>query len=68
MLDLLEEILLGGHAGRRTVADAYGEVAPLEQGFEERVALWQLYPLLVHLKLFGGSYLGRVAEVVSRYV
>ena len=65
-MDLAMMKLFGGFSAR--VFDAYGEVAPLEQGFEERVALWQLYPLLVHLKLFGGSYLGRVAEVVSRYV
>jgi fructosamine-3-kinase len=35
---------------------AYEEVAPLAAGHEDRVALWQLFPLLVHAVLFGGGY------------
>jgi fructosamine-3-kinase len=45
--------------------DAYREVRPLQDGWEERVALFQLYPLLVHAVLFGGAYRSR-AEVVAR--
>lgn len=65
-MDLAMMKLFGGFSAR--VFDAYREVAPFEQDFGDRVALWQLYPLLVHLNLFGGSYLGRVAEVITRYV
>jgi fructosamine-3-kinase len=65
-MDLAMMKLFGGFSVR--VFDAYREVAPFEQDFGDRVALWQLYPLLVHLNLFGGSYLGRVAEVITRYV
>ena len=32
----------------RRALDAYDEVDPLAAGHEERVALWQLLPLLVH--------------------
>ena len=35
---------------------AYEEVRPLADGHERRVPLWQLFPLLVHAVLFGGSY------------
>ncbi len=35
---------------------AYGEVRPLEEGWEARTALFQLVPLLVHTVLFGGGY------------
>jgi fructosamine-3-kinase len=35
---------------------AYEEVAPLAPGWEERVALHQLAPLVVHAIKFGGSY------------
>lgn len=35
---------------------AYNEAYPLAPGASERVALYQLYPLLVHLNLFGGGY------------
>lgn len=46
---------------------AYQEVWPLSDGWQERVALWQLYPLLVHAVLFGGGYLGQAAAVARRY-
>ncbi len=46
---------------------AYEEVWPLGEGFEERVALWQLQPLLVHAILFGGSYGAAVDRVARRY-
>jgi fructosamine-3-kinase len=35
---------------------AYEEAAPLAEGHEDRVALWQLFPLLVHAVLFGRGY------------
>jgi fructosamine-3-kinase len=35
---------------------AYDEVYPRLPGYERRVALYQLYPLLVHLCLFGATY------------
>lgn len=47
--------------------DAYAEVAPLADGFEDRVALHQLFPLLVHACLFGGGYGARAAEAAARY-
>ncbi len=37
------------------VLDAYQEAAPLADGWPERVALHQLYPLLVHACLFGAG-------------
>jgi len=50
------------------VLDAYAEAAPLEDGWEDRVALHQLFPLLVHAALFGGGYGARAAEAARRYV
>lgn len=47
------------------VFDAYCEVAPLAEGAERRVPLYQLLPLLVHASLFGGSY-GAAAERAAR--
>ncbi len=46
---------------------AYAEVRPLGPGWQERVALFQLYPLLVHTVLFGGGYRVRALEVARRY-
>ena len=44
---------------------AYEDVAPLADGHAERVALYQLLPLLVHAVLFGGGY-GAAADRAAR--
>ena len=49
----------------RTAA-AYDELAPLAPGWRERLPLWQLFPLLVHAVLFGGSYLLQSADLAHR--
>ncbi len=46
---------------------AYGEIAPLEAGWRERVGLFQLYPLLVHAVLFGGGYRAQAEATARRY-
>lgn len=47
--------------------DRYGELRPLRPGFlEERRDLYNLYPLLVHVRLFGGSYVGSVSRILDR--
>jgi fructosamine-3-kinase len=51
----LAMLRLFGAPSPRTLA-AYEEVRPLADGHERRVPLWQLFPLLVHAVLFGGSY------------
>ncbi|WP_159618445.1 fructosamine kinase family protein [Ruania rhizosphaerae] len=61
MLDLfgaphLAEILAG-----------YQEVSPLADGWEDRVALHQLNPLLVHTVLFGGGYAQAAVAAAARY-
>lgn len=47
--------------------DAYHEAFPLNPGYEERKDLFNLYHLLNHLNLFGGSYLSSVEQVLKRY-
>ena len=46
---------------------AYHEVYPLAPEREQRVALYQLYPLLVHVNLFGGSYVSAVERALRCY-
>lgn len=48
-----------------TIIRTYDEVAPLHDGWAERVPLHQLFPLLVHTVLFGGSY-GAQATAAAR--
>lgn len=48
------------------ILDAYMESAPLAAGWQERVGLHQLHPLLVHACLFGPPYGARAEAVASR--
>ncbi len=56
---------LFGDVPARTLR-AYDEVRPLEDGWEQRVDLFRLYPLLVHAVLFGGSYRSRTEAIAGR--
>lgn len=47
---------------------AYNESRPLENGWEERIQICNLYPLLVHVNLFGGAYINQVKNILSYYV
>jgi fructosamine-3-kinase len=62
----LAMLRLFGAPGPRLMA-AYEEVAPLADGHEDRVALYQLFPLLVHAVLFGGGYGNSVERAAGRY-
>jgi len=64
-VDLAMMRLFGGFSER--VFSAYSEAFPLAPGHAERVPLYQLYPLLVHVNLFGGSYAASVASALERY-
>lgn len=46
---------------------AYDENYPLSPGWEKRVSLHQLAPLIVHAIKFGGHYVGSTAKAVQRY-
>lgn len=65
-MDLAMMRLFGGFSER--VFDAYNEAYPFAPGFRERIALMQLYPLLVHVNLFGGGYATSVCRIVDEYL
>ena len=62
----LAMLRLFGSPGPRFLA-AYEEVAPLADGHEDRVGLYQLFPLLVHTVLFGGGYGGSAERAARQY-
>lgn len=64
-MDLAMTKLFGGFD--REFYGAYNNEEPLIPGWEERVDLCNLYPLLVHLNMFGGSYADRVGSVLRKY-
>lgn len=57
--------LFGGFAA--AFYDAYRECFPLAPGSAERTGLFNLYPLLVHLNLFGRSYLNGITDVLDSF-
>ena len=48
--------------------DRYNEVRPISAGFfEERRDIYNLYPLLVHVRLFGGGYVASVEGTLEKF-
>ncbi|MEI2643850.1 MAG: fructosamine kinase family protein [Candidatus Nanopelagicales bacterium] len=47
---------------------AYDEAYPLAAGWQDRVGLHQLWPLLVHHRLFGGGYGARAEQIAEGYL
>lgn len=45
----------------------YESETKLEPGFEDRIPLHNLYPLLVHVNLFGGHYVSQAQSVLKRF-
>jgi fructosamine-3-kinase len=64
-VDLAMMRLFGGFSD--AVFDAYDAAYPLQPGHEERVALYQLYPLLAHVNLFGAGYVPQVERCIDRW-
>jgi fructosamine-3-kinase len=63
----LAMLMLFGLPGLPRALDAYQQVAPLADDWEDRIPLHQLFPLLAHAAMFGGSYGSRAAAIASRF-
>jgi fructosamine-3-kinase len=64
-MDLAMMQLFGGFPSQ--VFTSYNSQFPLQENWKDRIPLWQLYYLLVHLNLFGSSYLSQVKSILKRY-
>jgi protein-ribulosamine 3-kinase len=65
-MDMGMSKLFGGFHQR--FYDAYNDHWRLENGWQQRVDLCNLYPLMVHVNLFGGSYLMQVKSILRSLV
>jgi len=63
----LAMLALFGLPHLQQMTDAYQSLTPLADGWEERLALHQLFPLLTHAAMFGGGYAARAAGVAARF-
>ena len=46
---------------------AYNNERPLQEGWQDRADLWNVYPLLVHVNLFGAPYTAQVQAILHRF-
>lgn len=50
----------------KQILDGYQSVHPLKAGFEQRMTLWQLYPIAGHCVFFGGGYVSEYRDMCRR--
>ena len=64
-VDIAMTKLFGGFSG--AFYSAYHKLRPTTDFYKERMEIYQLYYLLVHLNLFGASYYSSVKRILKRY-
>lgn len=64
-MDLAMTYLFGGFSNR--FYEAYQASYPLEANFKDRMEIYQLYYLMVHVNLFGNSYANSVQQILKRF-
>lgn len=64
-MDIGMSLLFGGFD--QQFYAAYNNACPLHAGWQQRIQLTQLYPLLVHAVLFGGHYINAAKNIISLY-
>ena len=65
-MDIAMTRLFGGFD--RTFYSSYQEYYPMIGGWESRLDIYNLYPLLVHLNLFGTAYMMQIKSVLKKLV
>lgn len=65
-VDIAMTRLFGGFDGRWL--EYYNKCYPLAPGYEERLDLYNLYPLLVHVNLFGAGYRNQLLALLRRFL
>jgi len=64
-MDLAMSQLFGGFSSH--FYEAYHSTFPLENGWRKRLDYCNLYPLMVHVNLFGGGYLSSVKSILRSF-
>ena len=63
--DIAMTLLFGGFQSK--FYNAYNLAWPMENGWQKRMDIFNLYPLLVHVNLFGGGYAGQVLRIIRQF-
>lgn len=64
-MDLGMSQLFGGFDSE--LYEAYNRYYPLEKNWQQRIDYCNLYPLMVHVNLFGGGYLNSVQSILRKF-
>ncbi|MEP2447982.1 MAG: fructosamine kinase family protein [Balneola sp.] len=64
-MDIAMTRLFGGFSS--DFYEGYNSEYALADGFEDRIEVCNLYPVLVHANLFGGGYVRRANEILRQY-
>ena len=64
-MDIAMTKLFGGFSAE--FYNSYNETFCLQKGWEDRIDICNLYPLLVHLNLFGEGYLQSINSIIKRF-
>jgi len=64
-VDIAMSTLFGGFSAK--FYDSYTDYYPLEKGWRQRLDFYNLYPLMVHVNLFVGGYLGSVQQILRKF-
>jgi fructosamine-3-kinase len=64
-MDLAMTKLFGGFSAE--FYQSYEENFPMEKGFNDRLDIYNLYPLLVHVLLFGHGYAFDVKQILGKF-
>jgi len=64
-MDIGMSKLFGGFSGR--FYESYQNAFTMAPGWQDRIEICNLYPLMVHVNLFGGGYLASVKSIVRKY-
>lgn len=64
-MDIAMTRLFGGFSS--DFYEGYNSEYPIAVGFEDRIDLCNLYPILVHANLFGGGYVNQATGILDRY-
>jgi len=65
-MDLAMMKLFGGFGGFREF-EVYDDLFPIDNHWKERISFYQLYYILVHVNLFGYSYVPKAQNIINYY-
>jgi protein-ribulosamine 3-kinase len=65
-MDIAMSKLFGGFS--EDFYNNYNDAFPMEKNWEQRMDIYNIYPLMVHVNLFSGSYVKQVEQIINKFI